>query len=188
MSRNKLQKPKKFITEEILRMLLAGVAIYITAGSSAGARRVIKGFRQEWNRNTARRAMERLQRKKLIEYCEKPDGTIVAVITYAGKRKVKELDIDTLEVQKPSIWDKRWRIVTFDIAEKRKKGREALREFLKRTGFHQLQKSMYVHPYSCRAEIELVQEIFSLPKREVLYFSTDRVPDESALKKKFGLK
>ncbi len=169
-------------------MLLAGVAIYITASSSAGARRVIKGFKQEWKRNTARRALERLQRKKLIEYCEKPDGTIVAVITYAGKRRVKELDIDTMEVLKPKAWDKRWRIITFDIAEKRKKGREALRGLLKRMGFYQLQRSIYVYPYSCRAEIELVKEVFLLPDGEVLYFSTDRAPNEDILKKAFGLR
>lgn len=183
-----MRKSKRNLTEEILRMLLAGAAIYIAAGSPAGALGIIKGFKQEWNRNSARRALERLHRHKLLEYYEKADGTLVATITQAGKHRVKEFDIDTMEVQKPKAWDKRWRIVTFDIAEKRKGGRDALRGLLKRVGFHQLQRSMYVYPYSCKAEIELVREVFSLPEAEVLYFSTDRVPNENALKKKFRLK
>lgn len=179
---------KRDVAGEILQAVLLGAVIYIAASSPTGARKIIKGLRKEWKRNSARRALEMLERRKLIEYYEKSDGTLVATITQAGKRKARELDIDTLEVQKPAIWDKRWRIVTFDIAEKRKKGREALRKLLKRMGFHQLQRSVYVHPYSCKAEIEIVREIFSLPETEVLYFSTDRVPKEHLLKKKFKLR
>jgi DNA-binding transcriptional regulator PaaX len=37
-------------------------------------------------------------------------------------------------------WDEKWRIVAFDIPEKFKTGRDALRRKLKEVGFHELQK------------------------------------------------
>lgn len=79
-----------------------------------------------------------------------------------------------------------WGIV-FDIAEKRKKAREAFRDMLEQLKCYPLQKSIFVHPYSCEAEIEIIKNIFHIPDWEVLYFSSDLIPRERFLKKKFKL-
>ena len=53
-------------------------------------------------------------------------------------------------------------MVLFDIPEKRKPAREALRKTLKRLGFYEFQKSVLVHPYECQDELDYVIEFFRL--------------------------
>ena len=133
------------------------------------------------------RTIDSLRQNKLITYKEKNNGTCIVSITRAGKKKVKEWDLEHMIIKKPVQWDKRWRIVTFDIREDKKKARDALRRMLKRLGFYRLQRSVFVHPYSCRPEIEFLCSLYDLPERDVLYFSTDRIPNELFLKKYFKI-
>lgn len=50
-------------------------------------------------------------------------------------------------------WDKRWRLVVFDIPEKRKQIRDNLRKKLKQLGFGMWQKSVYVTPHDVMREM-----------------------------------
>jgi hypothetical protein len=179
--------PHGILAKDVLTYLAMGAALYLSCSSPNGARRFLKSMKKEWNRRNARLVLDRLQKHKLISYHQKDATTLIVTITQAGKRKVKEWELEHMKIEVPRKWDKRWRIVTFDIREDRKKGRDALREMLKQLNFYQLQRSVFVHPYSCKAEIELICDVFRLPAREVLYFSTDRVPCEDLLKKKFKL-
>jgi len=53
-------------------------------------------------------------------------------------------------------WDKKWRIVIFDIPEELHKNRNQLRAKLKNLGFYMLQKSVFVIPYTCEKELGYV--------------------------------
>lgn len=175
------------MTKEILKALAFGAGIALALSSPQGTRRLLKGIKEEWNHKSTKRALERLRERKLVGFHETEDGTIHVLITQEGRRKVQGWELETLKIEKPRRWDDRWRVVAFDIAEKRKKAREAMRGMLKQLGFYQLQKSMFVHSYPCEAEIALIKKIFHIPDREVLYFSTDIIPREIFLKKKFHL-
>ncbi len=50
-------------------------------------------------------------------------------------------------------WDKKWRIIIFDIPEELHKNRNQLRAKLKNLGFYMLQKSVFVIPYPCEKEL-----------------------------------
>ena len=50
-------------------------------------------------------------------------------------------------------WDGRWRIVIFDILEKKRKTREALRKKLLSLGFGMWQRSVYITPHDVQEEI-----------------------------------
>ena len=50
-------------------------------------------------------------------------------------------------------WDKKWRIVIFDIPEELHKNRNQFRAKLKNLGFYMLQKSVFVIPYPCEKEL-----------------------------------
>lgn len=50
-------------------------------------------------------------------------------------------------------WDKKWRIVLFDIPQERHKDRRSLRRRLKYLGFRPMQKSVFVFPYPCEEEL-----------------------------------
>lgn len=185
----KRKPPHGHMAKDILRYLATGVAIYIICSSPSGTRRLLKNIKKEWNRRSALEAMERLRKHKLLLYKEKKDGTLVVTIAQKGKIQVQEWDIDNLTIEKPKKWDRRYRVLAFDISEQRKQAREAFRRMIKHLGFIQLQRSLFAHPFSCRAQIELLLKVFSIPEEEVLYFSSDRLsPDyERKIKKQFCL-
>lgn len=58
------------------------------------------------------------------------------------------LDAQTvLYKPKKRKWDGRWRMIIFDVPEKKRKYRDYLRQMLKTLGFKELQKSTWVTPY-----------------------------------------
>ncbi len=50
-------------------------------------------------------------------------------------------------------WDKKWRVVIFDIPQELHRERNNFRKKLKSLGFHMLQKSVFVFPFPCESEI-----------------------------------
>ena len=50
-------------------------------------------------------------------------------------------------------WDKKWRVLIFDIPQELHKNRIQLRRKLKSLGFVMLQKSVFVFPYPCHEEV-----------------------------------
>lgn len=66
-------------------------------------------------------------------------------LTSQGQKRIKR-DFPLLNIQK-RVWDKKWRLVIFDIAEVSKRAREKLRKKLKELGFGMLQKSVFISPY-----------------------------------------
>jgi CRISPR-associated endonuclease Cas2 len=107
-------------------------------------------------------AFYNLKKQKLIEVIQEKDDKIKIRLTNKGKKRLKEFSIDTLTIPQPQKWDKKWRMVIFDIPNKFVKAREALRKKLKELGFYQLQKSVWAYPYPCQDEILFVAEIFKI--------------------------
>ena len=50
-------------------------------------------------------------------------------------------------------WDRKWRVVIFDIPQEMHNARNLFRSKLKTLGFATLQKSIYVFPYPCEDEL-----------------------------------
>lgn len=177
----------KKLARDILKAVGLGVGIVFALSSPQGTRRLFKGLKHEWDVRSAKDTLNRLRERKLIAFQEKGDGSFQVILTEEGKQKLEEWSIEDLAVPIQKRWDGRWRIIAFDISEKRKRAREALRQTLKRLGFFRLQKSIFVHPYPCEAEIRLLKSIFHILDQEVLYFSTDIIPREKYLKQLFNL-
>lgn len=55
---------------------------------------------------------------------------------------------------KAQVWDGKWRLVIFDVPEKKRWIRNFLRRELLYNGFYQLQKSVWITPYNIVPEIE----------------------------------
>ncbi|MDP8215380.1 MAG: CRISPR-associated endonuclease Cas2 [Candidatus Euphemobacter frigidus] len=51
-------------------------------------------------------------------------------------------------------WDRRWRLVIFDVPESKAELRKYLREYLIAMGFGKVQRSVWISPYDFREEIE----------------------------------
>lgn len=117
---------------------------------------------KHYNKRKIAQTLSQLKRNGLIILKENQDK-ITVELTENGKRKVKQYQFDELRIDKPEKWDKKWRVVVFDIPEKNKKwARDALRGKLVSLGFFQLQESVWIHPYPCENEIQLVAENFEV--------------------------
>jgi len=151
------------IQKKILLLLYAGLSLTLAAGSPRGQLRVLKMLGKEWgriNRDTLRLAIKSLYRSKLVDFSELGGGRVKMVLSRSGKEKVLEYDIDNLRIRNPGQWDGKWRIVVFDIPKDKKKIREAFRFHIKRLGFYQLQKSVFVYPHRCNNEVEFLIEFY----------------------------
>lgn len=80
-------------------------------------------------------------------YIEKviKNGTPYLRLTSRGQNKTKR-DFSLLRFQK-SKWDKKWRVVIFDILELDRKIRDRMRIKLKELGFGMFQQSVYISPH-----------------------------------------
>lgn len=106
-------------------------------------------------------------------------------LTRAGQRYLDERK--RYSVATPKHWDGKWRIVSFDIEQKRSAQRTRLRQTLREIGFERLQDSVWVFPYDCEDLITLLKTDYGLGK-EVLYIIADTIENDRALRGRFGLK
>lgn len=153
------------IKQKVLLLLGAGLTIGLTYSPSRQYK-ILKAVGKEWQRidkENLKKEIRNLYRSKLVEIKENTDGTTTYILTNKGKFKALTYQFEEMKI-KETLWDGKWRMVIFDIPEKLKSGRNALREKLKNLGFHELQKSVFVFPHECENEINFIIEFFNLRK------------------------
>lgn len=175
-------------TKKILLLLKAGAALSLTRRPDVYFS-IIKKAAKEWkkiNERNLRDVIRRLYKSKLIDYKENKDKTVTIILSEKGKKRILKYDLDKIQIKKPSKWDKLWRLIVFDIPEDRKAGRTALVVKLKELGFYPMQKSVYIHPYECKSEIDFIVEIFDLAPY-VRFLRVKDIDIEIDLKERFRL-
>ncbi len=145
---------------------------------------------KEGNNNPAykiREAFRKLNQKNLIMYRRTPYGWS-ARLTSEGKRYAKKLELlDRIKLEKPAKWDKRWRVVIFDIWERRRPVRDKLRIMLKKAGFYKIQNSVWAYPYDCEELIAFLKVEMRLGSG-VLYMIVEGIEQNQKIQSYFGLK
>ena len=108
-------------------------------------------------------------------------------LTALGKRELAKMVARSPDPRVHRRWDKRWRMVIYDIKEQRKLIRMRLQEYLSTFGFYKLQQSVWIYPYDCEALLVLLKADFSVGQ-EVLYVVVEKIENDQRLKNHFGLK
>ncbi|MBU4299399.1 hypothetical protein KJ636_05135 [Patescibacteria group bacterium] len=183
------RKPKSEITKDIFKVLITGVLIYIAASSPYFTLNLLKSF-PKWKKYSRKKVYDtfyKLKRKGLIKI-EKKNHQIYISLTKEGKKRAGMFQIDSLEIKKPKKWDRKWRILIFDIAQLKKLYREAFRGKLKELGFYQLQKSVWVYPFNCEPEINLLKDFFGLSQKEMRLITAENIGEDEPLREVFKLK
>ena len=70
-------------------------------------------------------------------------------LTPKGLDKIRKMKDDDISITRPDIWDSKWRVVIFDIPNRKRMARDLLRFRLIRLGFEKIQESVYVYPFEC---------------------------------------
>lgn len=173
--------------KEIL-YLLAGGGVLAACLVAPGLSMVLKPFvynGKGYKKWRLRQTLQRLKKQKLVEVVEIKDEMVVR-ITREGKVRALRYKLDEMKIKKPKKWDKKWRIIIFDIPERRKGFRNIFRQYLKQLDLYRLQRSVYIYPYPCFDEIEYLRQIFGV-SIHVNYVVAERIENDDYLKLKFRL-
>lgn len=188
-------KNKKAITRMILKGILLGGAIVVASTSPYFVSRVLPrllkyGAHKSKNKNQKKEVYDifyQLKNRNLIQF-EQRGKQIYINLTEEGKRKAGKYQIDNLEIKKPKKWDAKWRILIFDIKDREKIKREALRGKIKEMGLFQLQKSVWVCPYDFQKEADILRSFFGLKKEEMQMITASEIEDDRKAKTFFKIK
>jgi len=187
---------RNFYVKTILSVLLLTGMFVIASTSSYFWPNIIKAYfrnrkYQKFYKKKARRkhflsTFSYLKSKGMIEI-HKKNKQIYIYLTDKGKKCANQYQINDLEIKRPCKWDKKWRVVIFDIKDEHRIKREALRGKLKELDFCQLQKSVWIHPYNCSGEVDLLRRFFGLGKDELRVILAQKIEDDKEIREVYGL-
>lgn len=129
------------------------------------------------------RARNTLLKKGFLE--KNPQGFLR--LTETGQEMLLSYELSDYTLVIPHIWDKKWRVLIFDIPEYRRNLRDKVRSTLISIGFIWIQDSVWVFPYDCSELITLLKADFKIGK-DLLYLVVESIENDEALRRRFGLK
>lgn len=107
-------------------------------------------------------------------------------LTQKGEKELRALTLAEYGQEIDRKWDKKWRVLIFDIPERRSGLRQKIRITLQSIGFVRLQDSVWVYPYDCEDLITLLKADFHVGD-DMLYMIVDVIERDSRLRKHFGI-
>ncbi|MDP3646429.1 MAG: hypothetical protein Q8R25_05060 [bacterium] len=158
------------------------VGIAIVAPNVIGAMAKLGIIPSPRQKEVIRRSCDRLARQGLLEWKERR-----LHLTDKGKTALRAHRIRAFDLPKPKKWDKKWRVLIFDIPEYRGSLRDKIRHTLQLIGFIRLQNSVWVYPYDCEDLITLLKADFRIGK-DMLYMIVDSIEHDKELRREFYLK
>lgn len=185
-----MMKDKKIKVVLIILKTIAAVGLLSMAIVAPNALQALDIFykkdKRKYNKASyIKRSLIRLKDSGMIEFVDKNEKKFIR-LTQKGKYKLLKYQMGELKIKKPRIWDKKWRIIIFDIKETKKNIRNIIRRELVNLGFVRLQDSVWVFPYECEEIIIMLKSSFRIGK-DVLYITAENIENDKWLKKEFNL-
>lgn len=131
-------------------------------------------------------AVTRLEHSGLVHTSGKR-GYRSIILTDKGRLLIEAVHANEYRIPEPAFWDGKWRIVMFDIHERRRKARSQLRSLLSDAGFLRLQDSVWVYPYPCDEFIGLVRTHLKSGTGEMLSLVAEALESDKKLREHFRL-
>ena len=132
------------------------------------------------------RAIDILDRSKYLSIKRLAGGKTEILITKKGMRQARKLSLETTKLPTADHWDGKWHLLFYDIPVKYNNARFAFRNMADELGMYPLQKSLWVYPHHCEAEVLFVADFFGVA-RFVNFAVADSLFDEDKILKHFGL-
>ena len=96
-----------------LGAMAPGLLMEINKISRRKRRKETEKYREIW------RNFNSLKKKGNLEFVKEEDDCLFYKFSEKGENKVRKFIIDELRISPPKEWDKKWRLIIFDIPEKR---------------------------------------------------------------------
>lgn len=137
---------------------------------------------------------DRVRFRRTVRYAQKSgyidakvkQGAMTIVLKELGQAKALHYSMEDIHIAEQPIWDKKWRMVIFDIPEKMKAARRAFKLKLDELGFVQIQKSVYIHAFPCHNEIEYVRLAYHV-EQYVRLAVIEKIESDEGIRKRFGV-
>ncbi len=182
-------KEKVLSASKTLLLIVGALGLVFVAAAAGNAVQLLKYTpimkRSKLKVFEINQGIKRLLNRGLIEIKEDENYKFLEV-TEKGRHLLLKYQLEGLILNKPPKWDKKYRVVIFDVSEQRKKTRDRLRDILRSFGFVCLQGSVWVYPYDCEEIIDLLKQYLSLDK-EVIYMTVESIQNDKQLKENFNL-
>src|SRR3989338_1654638 len=107
-------------------------------------------------------------------------------MTSRGEDLLRRWQFAYFELEKPKRWDRKWRVIVFDIPEKKRKIRDQIRTLFRTADFYLLQDSVWVYPYDCEDILTLLKTDLGVGKY-ILYLIVDELENDKHLREFFDL-
>ena len=180
----KRKKKRKIIIGEnekaIIRTIGLG-SLVIASFALPGLPVVLKPIMEMRGSEGFQKLLDQLKNKNIITL-----GGDEIKLTKRGQKLLEKIEVESIEIKKPDEWDGIWWLVSYDIPNELNNMRDYFRALLKRYGFHQIQASLWVHPYDCREEIAIVAQYLDISEF-VIIMSTDHLPKQEDIEQYFNL-
>jgi len=181
-SAKKKAKRKKIASIILGTVGIAGViGIALVAPNVLGAMGKLGLIPMGRQKEIINRARDRLLKQGLLR---RENGFLR--LTPKGQNKLRLLQLREAAMHRPRRWDRRWRILIFDIPEYRKSLRDKIRHTLEGIGFVRLQDSVWIYPYDCEDLIALLKADFKIGK-DLLYMIVEELEGDKNLKRHFNI-
>ncbi|MBI2410149.1 CRISPR-associated endonuclease Cas2 [Candidatus Kaiserbacteria bacterium] len=131
-------------------------------------------------------ARRRLLQRGLIYLDENESGSFVH-LTPKGEKSIEKILAREYRIPEQVWWDGKWRVLIFDIKEKRRRIRSTLRQLLAGVGFVRLQDSVWVYPYPCDEFVAIVRAHLSSGVGELRSLVVEALESDKQLREHFSL-
>lgn len=131
--------------------------------------------------------LRRVERRGLVTVTRPRFAPIRVRITEKGYRLLAKRKLEGMAAVHPKRWDGKWRMLMFDVPEKRHRDRDLLRKMIRTLGFYRLQASVWVYPYACQDMVELIRGAYAFERVHVLYIVAEHVEDDAHLRRHFDV-
>ena len=148
--RRKTKDKLDCLTTAMLEILAVGGLVTFTGLISQGynSPRLLKGM-GEFTLWRVKQLLRKLKLRGYIEYDEEDEDSPI-LLTEKGfirRNKIK------IRYRKYGKWDHLWRLIIFDIPERKRNKRNQFGKLLTDVGCLRIQRSVYAYPYDCKKEL-----------------------------------
>ena len=160
---------------------LAPNVLGVIADMDPAFKKDLKSFRR------LQETLWRMERKGLLKRVREGKGLWAYALTTKGEKVVDDVLAERYVVSTSRWWDGKWRVVMFDVPERKRSARAQLRILLERAGFVRLHDSVWVQPYPCADFVTLIRAHLKSASGELHYFIGDLFESDKFLRERFDL-
>ena len=175
------------LARDILRLVGAGIMVGGLSVIAPNTLQLIEYLQPDGRleRNRIWKALRYLEEKNRIRV-EERGNVAYLVLTHEGRIRLDEQAIWDLAVDTPRRWDKKWRLVMFDLPATRNRVRQSFRLKLEDLGLQMYQRSVFIFPHDCQKEIRAIAHWYGVDDY-VRYVVAEEIKDGRHFAKKFDL-